>query len=97
MRGLTFRQNGDNLIPSLTLGESINLPIRKYGRIRCDFSKNHRPTLYHELVLMGKLYAHPRELDTAAEVRLNTITPHLANDVGITETLKLSITPICFR
>ena len=88
MCNLTYRQNGDYLIPDLTLGIPTTPPIGKYGRMRRDFLKNHHSILYNELIVTGRLYAHLREIDTAAEARLETIMPRLMQDAGITETLK---------
>ena len=85
---LNYVQNGDYLIPNITLCEPTEPPIGKYGRMRLAFLKNHRSILYNELIVMGKLYAHLREIDTAAEARLNTIIPRMAQDAGITEILK---------
>lgn len=88
MHYLTYIQNGDYLIPNIALGEPADPSIGKYGRMRLNFLKNHRSIPYNELIVAGKLYAHLREIDTAAEARLNTIIPRMAQDVGITETLK---------
>lgn len=88
MKKLNYLQNGDYLIPDLTLGEPTTPPIGKYGRMRRDFLKKHRSILYNELIVTGKLYPHLREIDAAAEARLDTIMPRLMQDAGITETLK---------
>ena len=37
---------------------------------------------------MGNLYARLREIDMAAEARLDTIIPRLMQGAGVTETLK---------
>ena len=49
---------------------------------------NYRSVLYNELIVTGKLYAHLRETDAAAQMRLETIMPRLMQDAGITEMLK---------
>lgn len=89
MSALSYIQNGDYLIPNLTLGDAADPPIGKYGRMRRDFLKNHRSILYNELIVTGKLYVHLREIDVAAEARLNTIIPRLMQEAGVTETLKI--------
>lgn len=88
MSTLTYRQNGDYLLPNLNLDNQPTPPIGKYGRLRRDFLKKHRSILYNELIVTGKLYPHLHEIDVAAESRLNTIIPHLMQAAGITETLK---------
>ena len=88
LNNLTYRQNGDYLIPNLMMDTQDTSSIGKYGRMRQVFLLNHRSILYNELVLTGKLYDHLREIDAAAETRLNTIMPGLAKNANITETLK---------
>ena len=85
---INYVQNGDYFIPDLILGEPTTPPIGKYGRMRRDFLKKHRPILYNELIVTGRLYAHLRETNVAAEARLETIMPQLMQEAGITETLK---------
>ena len=85
---LTYKQNGDYLLPNLTMDTQDASSIGKYGRMRQVFLLNHCSILYNELVLTGKLYDHLREIDAAAETRLNTIMPGLAKNANITETLK---------
>ena len=51
--GGTYRQEGDYLIPNLTLPDEPEYQIGKYGRMRRSYLKEHRPVLYanhaHEL------------------------------------------------
>ena len=84
--GGTFTQNDDFLLPDLTLEESR--PIGKYGRLRRDHLKEHRPTLFSELVLSGKLFEHLAEIDRACNERIELITRQMAKREGVTEVLK---------
>ena len=88
MRDLTYRQNGDYLVPNLAIDASTTPPIGKYGRMRHNFLMNYRSILYNELVMTGKLYDHLREIDIAADTRLNTIIPSMAKAANINEMLK---------
>jgi membrane-associated phospholipid phosphatase len=54
---LTYTKNGDYLIPDLTITEQTE-SIGKYGRMRKDYLKEHRPVLYNSLLLSEKLYPH---------------------------------------
>ena len=53
---LTYTQNGDYLIPDLKLTEEPEAaPLGKYGRMRRQHLKEHRPILFQKLVLEEKL------------------------------------------
>lgn len=89
MDELTYTQNGDYLIPNLTLSEPPEAaPLGKYGRMRRTYLKEHRPILFQRLVLEEKLYAHLREIDETAHQRLSEMMPQMAKEAGVTEALK---------
>ena len=46
--GGTYRQEGDYLIPNLALPDEPEYQIGKYGRMRRNYLKEHRPVLYME-------------------------------------------------
>ena len=86
---LTYTQNGDYLIPDLKLTEEPEAaPLGKYGRMRRQHLKEHRPILFQKLVLEGKLYPHLREIDETAHRRLSEMMPQMAKEAGVTEALK---------
>ena len=87
---LTYTQNGDYLIPDLSLSEQPEKPLGKYGRMRKAYLKEHRPLIYNQLLLTEKLYPHLIEIDETAQSRLEQMMPHLAKDAGATEQLKAS-------
>ena len=84
----TYQKNGDDLIPNLTLGEQLQKPLGKYGRMRKAYLKKHRPILYNQFLMTGKLYPHLIEIDETAQRRLDQIFPQLAMEAGATEELK---------
>ena len=85
---LTYIQNGDYLIPDLKLTEQPQKPLGKYGRMRKTYLKEHRPTLYNQLLMTEKLYPHLAEIDETANRRLEQMMPQLAEAAGATEQLK---------
>ena len=102
---LTYTQNGDYLIPDLSLSEQPEKPLGKYGRLRKAYLKEHRPLIYNQLLLTEKLYPHlieidetaqeklyPHliEIDETAQNRLEQMMPQLAAAAGATEQLKAS-------
>ena len=87
---LTYTRNGDYLIPNLSLSEQPEKPLGKYGRMRKNYLKEHRPVLWNSLLLTEKLYPHLREIDEAANRRLELMMPVLMKSAGVTEELKAS-------
>ena len=90
MSQLTYGSNGDYLIPNLTLTEQERQPLGKYGRMRKQYLQEHRPVLWNNLLLSEKLYPHLREIDEAANSRLEQLMPELMKEAGVTESLKAS-------
>ena len=88
MSELQYRMNGDYLIPDLSLSETVEMPLGKYGRMRKTYLKEYRPVLFTNLLLSEKLYPHLREIDEAAQNRLETMIPKLMEAAGISEKLK---------
>ena len=86
--GGTYSQVGDYLIPDLVSGETEQRQIGKYGRMRKTYLKEHRPVLFTNLTVTGKLYQHLAEIDQACEDRMELITRQMANQEGVSEALK---------
>ena len=86
--GGTYTQVGDYLIPNLVLKEAEQQPIGKYGRMRKNYLKDHRPVLYSNMLLEGKLFQHLAEIDQACENRMDLIVRQMAEQEGVTEALK---------
>ena len=66
MNEISYKQNGDYLIPELSLPEQTE-SIGKYGRMRKNHLKEHRPVLFNSLLLSGKLYPHLLEIEQTAQ------------------------------
>ncbi len=86
--GGTYRQAGDYLIPNLTLPDTGNYQIGKYGRMRRTYLKEHHKVLYTNLVVEGKLFEHLTEIDQSCNKRIEIIVSAMAKQEGVTETLK---------
>ena len=71
---LSYTQVGDYLLPNIRLSESPDEPpLGKYGMMHKDYLKEHKITLYNELLLSEKLYPLLREIDEAVATRLRMI------------------------
>ena len=86
--GGTYRQEGDYLVPNLTLPNDDDYEIGKYGRMRLDYLKEHRKILYTNYVTEGTLSKHLSEIDKACNERMETLVPAMAKQEGVTEALK---------
>ena len=83
---IPYRKEGDYLIPDITLKRQAS--IGRYGRLRMNFLKEHRPVLYSKLLLSEQLYDHCAEIESAADEMLDLLVTQLAERNGVTERLK---------
>ena len=60
---LTYHRSGDYLLPNLAVPDAP-ISLGKYGRMRAVYLKEHKPILYNNLLLSGKLANHLAEVDT---------------------------------
>ncbi|MCL6457807.1 MAG: TnpV protein [Gorillibacterium sp.] len=73
---LTYTQQGDYLLPDLTLPEE-ETHIGKYGILRKSYLKNYRKGIYANLMLSGSLNSHLAEIDRTARERMERMTAEL--------------------
>lgn len=86
--GGTYMQVGDYYIPDLKDEEPGHYSIGQYGRMRKRYLQAHRPILFLELTLSGKLYQHLAETDHACKERVELIIWQMKGREGVTEALK---------
>ena len=86
--GLSYTLHGDYYFPDLTIPETDQKPIGRYGRMRLHYLREHRPGLYTRLILSGKLYDHLAEIDETSRERMDRMIPQMAQAEGINEALK---------
>ena len=79
---------GDYYYPDLNLPEKTQQPIGKYGRMRMAYLKEHRPIIYNQLILSGKLNSHLIEIEQTCQERLNRMIPQMKEAEGVSEALK---------
>ena len=87
---IQYHESGDYYLPNLVLEDTEVQPIGKYGRMRKCYLKEHRPVLYSNLLLSGKLFQHLAEIDGACEERMEQLIRQMAKREGVTEALKAS-------
>ena len=86
--GGTYTQVGDYLLPDLIIDEAEQQLVGKYGRMRKRYLKEHRPVLFTNLLLSGKLDQHLTEIDRACTERMELLTRQMADREAVTEALK---------
>ena len=85
MAELTYTRVGDYYIPDLILEEEPEQDVfyGKYGDLRRDYLREHKPKLWMVLVNSGKLADHLKGVE-----RMDTLLPQLMKAAGVTEELK---------
>ena len=86
--GGTYRQEGDYLVPNLTLPNDGDYEIGKYGRMRLEYLKEHRKILYTNYLTEGTLSKHLSEIDQVCNERMENLVLAMAKQEGVTEALK---------
>ena len=69
MEQITYIKTGDYYIPDWKLAEDLR-PIGRWGRIHRDYLKEHRPVVFNQLVLSGKLWAYLADINEQAQLRM---------------------------
>lgn len=85
---IEYIQNGDYLIPNLTLPAEKTKSLGKYGMLRKSYLKKHRKGLYSYMLLEGTLYDHLYEIDEEAHRFMDRCVKEMAAKEGVTEALK---------
>lgn len=86
--GGTYRREGDYLIPNISVPDTKEYNIGKYGNLHKKFLKENYPAYYSTLLMTGKLLEHLEKIDCKARNELDRLIPLLAKQQGVTEQLK---------
>lgn len=86
---LCYKLQGDYYIPRLVLDEAGTSPIGMWGRKHQQYLKEHRPMLYSNLILSGRLHSYLTDIDTRARNKLHLLVTQLAEKEDINEQLKV--------
>jgi len=84
---LTYRREGNYLIPNLYLDQSQEAP-GKYGLLRKRFLKEHQRGIYTGMLLNGTLQGHLLEIDRIAHEQVEQTMDTMTKTEGVTEALK---------
>lgn len=84
---MQYIRAGDYFIPDLELPEETR-PMGKWGRMRREYLKEHKPIQYNCLLLSGELWTYLADLNEQAQDRLERIIDQMKMAEGVTEKLK---------
>ena len=85
---LTYRMEGDYRVPNLAVPEEGQIILGKYALLRKNYLKQHRRTLFVNLLTSGTLNEHLTEIERTAQERMELITRQMAAAQGVTERMK---------
>ena len=86
--GLSPTLHGDYYLPDLAVNEEEST-YGKYGMLRKQFLKEHRPARYQYLVMTGELTGHLNQVDQDARGQVEILVKQMAEKQRVTEQLKM--------
>ena len=86
--GGEYEQQGDYLIPRLTVPAEEEQPIGIWGQRHLDYLKQYRKVTYTNLLTSGKLNTYLADIDRQAQERFERLIEGMKQAQGITERLK---------
>lgn len=87
MEQITYIKTGDYYIPDWKLPEETR-PIGRWCRMHRDYLKEHRPVVFDQLVLSGKLWSYLADINEQVQQRLETLISQMCAAESISEDLK---------
>ena len=85
--GLSYTLHGDYYLPDLAMNEE-EPTYGKYGMLRKQFLKMHRPARYQYLLMTGELTAHLNRVDQETREQVETLVKQMVGKQGVNENLK---------
>ena len=85
---LSYTMHGDYYLPDLVVNEE-EPTYGKYGMLRKQFLKEHKPARYQYLLMTGKLTGHLNQVDQDVREKVETLVKQMMEKQGVTEQLKM--------
>lgn len=86
--GGTYEQQGDYLLPCLTVPHEKEQPLGVWGQRHLRYLKEYRRATYITLLTSGRLNAYLADIDKQAQERMDAMLPRIMEAAGVTEELK---------
>ncbi len=88
-RGATYTLGADGMLyPNLILEPQEHSPIGRWGRMHRAYLETKHPGLYERLILNGTLDRHLADAEERARGMLERLSRQMAQQEGVTESLK---------
>ena len=84
--GVTYRQEGDYLLPNIEAPESPQIGL--WGQRRLQYLRTNKNVLYISMMMSGKLKDHLEQVDKSAEEMFDQLLTQMKAQEGVTEALK---------
>ena len=84
----SYIQQGDYLLPNLTLPDENQRQIGVWGTRHKQYLKSNHRVLYYNLLTSGKLYNYIADVDKRAQILFEQIIKSFAEHEQVTEKLK---------
>ena len=88
--GGAYEQQGDYLLPCLTVPDEKEQPIGVWGQRHLRYLKEYRRATYITLLTSGRLNAYLADIDRQAQEHMDAMLPRMMEMAGVTEKLKAS-------
>ena len=85
---ITYSKSGNILLPNLKVPEPLKEPLGTYGRMRRDYLKKNRHSIYSAMMLKGTLLSHLAEVDKTSREEAKLRIKAEAEKQGVMEELK---------
>ena len=85
---IEYKLVGDYYLPNLVLEQEEKIILNKYGKIRLKFLKENKKAEYTIMFMDGILNKHLKEIQEAAQERVDIIVEQLKKKNNITEDMK---------
>ena len=86
--GIEYHLEGDYYIPNLVMPKQEKIILNKYGRMRLNYLKKHTKADYTIMIINGTLNTHLKEIQEAAQTRVEQIICQLKGKIDLTEDMK---------
>ena len=86
--GIEYTLVGEYYIPNLTITKQEKIILNKYGRMRLNYLKEHKKAEYSIMLVDGTLNKHLKEIQEAAQARVEQIINQLKEKSNLTEDMK---------
>lgn len=87
MERIVYKEIKGYFIPMLSVSEEERT-IGRWGRMHVNYLKEHRPIVFSQLLLSGKLQKHLADINEQAVIKEQLLIDQMKRDESVTEEMK---------